>query len=805
MKLEWAVEFSDIKFQTTLQYVIQRAVPTSHVLCYYYTSLEQAKQAIKHGSIPATKLYFSNGNLDYTKRKKTIGNKRVIEVLNQEDEIENFIQTDDDDIDDAIRLGASIDGGGGIDGSGGGIKGQEEDRNSKSKGNVFQKKGTAPLPPPPLPSSSSFDHYEGIMISLKGPMNMKEGDVALNKMGVLASSREAVICLSLPHSLLFKIPSSSEMFKEEMMMHDDDDDNADKLKNNTRTDEIKKKDYNLDKKVSIDHPPFPSDLENNICPDHIRYIPSDILYSMSNISLVPTHISLPIHCCLRAYQLKDDSECISSSIQRNEMIHINPNSTSSPSSRIHMSQPTTCIQITDLMTEIRNECKREGLVPLYHYTTKGVSDLILDFGFRMSTQGQGDGGVYFSTLGPSSYELGSPEYEDNIIIDCFGKERLEEYKGKHKLDVVFIYGINPKIIEQAPGGRENAKMVTKSLFEVFGKTNLNDNCYYLRPDRIKACLLIDGTSLYPGGRDAAKQHLILEKQKDIKNQENILIISKKLNKNSDDTKAYRREYNSSRRFSKTFSLSNVFSSSSSSSTTTTTNRQGLIRGRSNLDVIVEQMKLKKTNSHKKFSPTNISPRHFKRSNTSSSIEQGEEFDIDDEIHILNDTDYLTTTIGDDNDRNSVQSVGGTIDGETSGHFELRGISKSPKQQMNDDDDEASYAAAYEAKVKRGSIFNRILSFSSGSRGDSKSPKNHKTKNVDEKNRKKKPTPKPKPKPKSKRTKSPDPANQTNKKTPSESKPTPLVKLPNPKNLPKQQRPIKAPKSPKAPSQSKTWK
>ena len=37
-----------------------------------------------------------------------------------------------------------------------------------------------------------------------------------------------------------------------------------------------------------------------------------------------------------------------------------------------------------------------------------------------------------------SYELGDPIYEENIIIDCFGKERLEEYRGKHKLDLLFV-------------------------------------------------------------------------------------------------------------------------------------------------------------------------------------------------------------------------------------------------------------------------------------------------------------------------------------------------------------------------------
>jgi hypothetical protein len=68
--------------------------------------------------------------------------------------------------------------------------------------------------------------------------------------------------------------------------------------------------------------------------------------------------------------------------------------------------------------------------------------------FRMSTQGQGDGGVYVSTQGPASYDLGSDEYEDNIIKDCFGVERIDEYRGKGKLDVIIVYGCAPDILQQ---------------------------------------------------------------------------------------------------------------------------------------------------------------------------------------------------------------------------------------------------------------------------------------------------------------------------------------------------------------------
>lgn len=79
---------------------------------------------------------------------------------------------------------------------------------------------------------------------------------------------------------------------------------------------------------------------------------------------------------------------------------------------------SSCAEFLARMAEIRADCAAHGLVPLYHYTTPGVAPLIADTGFRMSTQGQGDGGVYFSTLGPASYDLGSEKYEENIIVDC---------------------------------------------------------------------------------------------------------------------------------------------------------------------------------------------------------------------------------------------------------------------------------------------------------------------------------------------------------------------------------------------------
>jgi hypothetical protein len=55
------------------------------------------------------------------------------------------------------------------------------------------------------------------------------------------------------------------------------------------------------------------------------------------------------------------------------------------------------------MNQIRYNDAYSHLMPLYHYTSPDIIPLILKTGLRMSTQGQGDGGVYFSTKGPVSY------------------------------------------------------------------------------------------------------------------------------------------------------------------------------------------------------------------------------------------------------------------------------------------------------------------------------------------------------------------------------------------------------------------
>ena len=279
----------------------------------------------------------------------------------------------------------------------------------------------------------------GIVVSLRGPQVVKKGDPSLSLMGTgsVAESREVVFCLSLPRTALFHLPAHG-------------------LNNQSTLHEVA----------------------------HLRFIPANFLQAMGSYTrplmsgndgwsapgkgaeLLNPLVFLPSTSVLRAYQLYDNHAChepaIPALLLHRERPPIPAPSTKSmvvnrksakkgkqevfPAATVEVMRPATCRDYLDQMAKVREACKAEGTVPLYHFTMPVIAPFIQRDGFRMSTQGQGDGGVYFSTLGPASYGLGSPEYEANIIVDCFGKERLEEYIGKGKLDLVFVYGVDPKVL-----------------------------------------------------------------------------------------------------------------------------------------------------------------------------------------------------------------------------------------------------------------------------------------------------------------------------------------------------------------------
>jgi len=144
------------------------------------------------------------------------------------------------------------------------------------------------------------------------------------------------------------------------------------------------------------------------------------------------------------------------------------------------------------MLDLRAQCTVQNKVPLYHYTMPSIVPSILRGGLRMSTQGQGDGGVYFSTLGPCSYGMGSAfhkennsldRYEDALIKDCFGVERLAEYKGTDKLEALLVYAIPVGCLQPAPGGRDNAMVVSKVTFQDLSLPDADGN-FFLDPSHI---------------------------------------------------------------------------------------------------------------------------------------------------------------------------------------------------------------------------------------------------------------------------------------------------------------------------------
>jgi len=163
------------------------------------------------------------------------------------------------------------------------------------------------------------------------------------------------------------------------------------------------------------------------------------------------------------------------------------------------------------MNEIRHICDHRGLVPLYHYTSVYVSSYIFNGGLRVSTEGKG--GVHFSTQSPASYDVGSADYEKNVILDCFGEDQLEECREKKKADVCFVYAAEPSTLRQAPGGRQNAKMFPKAYFEAFAREDFLSGDYFLRNDRIMTAFLLDDESL-PLGAAEMKEEFLLEKERD---------------------------------------------------------------------------------------------------------------------------------------------------------------------------------------------------------------------------------------------------------------------------------------------------
>ena len=80
----------------------------------------------------------------------------------------------------------------------------------------------------------------------------------------------------------------------------------------------------------------------------------------------------------------------------------------------------SCAEFLGRMAEIRAECERRGLFPVYHYSSPFLAPFITNCGFRLSVDSDANAGISFSTKGPASFGLGTHDYEKNLIVDVFG-------------------------------------------------------------------------------------------------------------------------------------------------------------------------------------------------------------------------------------------------------------------------------------------------------------------------------------------------------------------------------------------------
>jgi hypothetical protein len=282
---------------------------------------------------------------------------------------------------------------------------------------------------------------------------------------------------------------------------------------------------------------FPDDKHSSSSIDTVasgsyRIVSSQLLESCNGSCILPVS-----HGLKRVYQLKshnhnDDhyspsghdsnSNSNGSHVRTLQESYSDSNRSSSNTvNRISVEEISSSVLFYDRMKVIRMEGPAKKLTStllLYHYTNPQFGKSILRTGLRMSTQGQGDGGVYFSLKGPASYGYGldhiipdddgvdagvdgdgdgdnlmmmnsrqlinngGADYESRLIIDCYGKERLQEYHGKNVLSLVLVCRIEESMVIQAPGGRDNA-LVRKNK-------NNNNNAFSHTPHAHTFSLLL---------------------------------------------------------------------------------------------------------------------------------------------------------------------------------------------------------------------------------------------------------------------------------------------------------------------------
>jgi len=151
-------------------------------------------------------------------------------------------------------------------------------------------------------------------------------------------------------------------------------------------------------------------------------------------------------------------------------------------------------QYLECMDSIRESCNLLALVPVYFFTSPFLSSYILSGGFRLSSDDDLSG-VIFTTKGPASFGLGSERYEKNLIVALKGASRINDYRGKHKLDVCIVYAVEPRVLQPVRGESEHFRQIPRVFFEAFSDLKDDEETFFLRPDRIMASFLLDPYTL----------------------------------------------------------------------------------------------------------------------------------------------------------------------------------------------------------------------------------------------------------------------------------------------------------------------
>jgi len=370
----------------------------------------------------------------------------------------------------------------------------------------------------------------GVVVSLKPPHHIKSNDLSLAFMNPLASTKEAVICLVLPRSLLWPleltggggggrvqsieegssgIDSSldssfdssidvrhlrvlpvevieamskcSDEYLDSVLVEEDDDRSS--PSNDNEEEDSQSPSPSNRSRISSQHTNLINELEK------LESNCEDLDQSEADLNEPITRHHLQIQKLnmlrvLKIYQLKVDSELSNRKFEVEDLQMIGCDETRSIINKdLNMNRPTHVYRPLDFKHYLkkiniaREACYSLNLVPLYCYTSSFLYGEMVTQGIKLSPIDQKTPGVFFSMKGPCSLgfgtksfaELSTVSFEDQVIEHIYGREFVKEYSGKGLVDMVIVYGAEPCCVEKSP--RMNRVFYGQHNFEQFASQN----------------------------------------------------------------------------------------------------------------------------------------------------------------------------------------------------------------------------------------------------------------------------------------------------------------------------------------------